>query len=565
MSEIDKLRDGAIMIDASSPQKIDIGTSTGSRVKADLSSLPQHNESEQIGVEIKESLAKDILEGEGSPFSEYLKEKEEEMKERMARFDDEQAIANEAAEREELSHEDEGEVQIGTESMFSGDTPVAEHTVVDTRPVEKKNLDIATIDLEEDTTNGSEAIKEVTAVVDHDEVYEAVEKAVEMSKEESDTGIVTEVKNPDIDVEVETIAGQVIDDEEKSSVNTNMDQDETLKKLQGLITERIKPVSKKLDISSFTLVKKPTADIRVISQEAKARAAKWVLPNQKNVVIMREFTGSELEMLRSYSEDSSSLTMLSKKWKMIYDHIESPKPVDYTTWLKSTPFADLDHYFFAVFIASYKGANFLPMDCTNTKCTDKTWLTEDMPILDMVKFETEEAKNEFTKLYTSEDQTTGKGLYCSEIIPLTENVAIGFKEPSAYSLFEIASLDDTFKEKHAAILQVAPYIDALYLLNTTEQTITPVGYEVFPNNASKTVKSKIKKFESVIATLNTDEFGLIKSYVRAVMERDSGMRYRYPSVTCPACGTKTEEAIVSAEELVFTRYQLGALASTPLK
>ena len=561
MSEIDKLKDGAIMIDATEPEKINM-VSPGTRVKADLSSLPSHNESEEVGVEIKESLAKDILEGEGSMFSEYLKEKEEEMSERMARFEDEQKIAEEAAEKDELKAEDE-EMEIGTESMFNASSLVDKeesvHKVIDNRPVQEKNLEVATIDIT--VPKESEVI--IEAPVKEEEVEELI--PIEETSSESDTGIVTEVENPDIDVEVETIAGQPIDDEEKSTVNTNMDQDETLKKLQGLITERIKPVSKKLDISSFTLVKKPTADIRVISQEAKARAAKWVLPNQKNVVIMREFTGSELEMLRSYSEDSSSLTMLSKKWKMIYDHIESPKPADYTTWLKSTPFADLDHYFFAVFIASYKGANFLPMDCNNTKCTDKTWLTEDMPILDMVKFETEEAKNEFTKLYTSEDQTTGKGLYCSEIIPLTENVAIGFKEPSAYSLFEIASLDDTFKEKHAAILQVAPYIDALYLLNTTEQTITPVGYEVFPNNASKTVKSKVKKFESVIATLNTDEFGLIKSYVRAVMERDSGMRYRYPSVTCPACGTKTEEALVSAEELVFTRYQLGALASTPLK
>ena len=43
------------------------------------------------------------------------------------------------------------------------------------------------------------------------------------------------------------------------------------------------------------------------------------------------------------------------------------------------------------------------------------------------------------------------------------------------------------------------------------------------------------------------------------------MDYVYPSVTCPKCGKETKEQISSAEELVFIRYQLGALVNTSLK
>ena len=87
---------------------------------------------------------------------------------------------------------------------------------------------------------------------------------------------------------------------------------------------------------------------------------------------------------------------------------------------------------------------------------------------------------------------------------------------------------------------------------------------MFADNAQRNIKSKIQKYENIFSTLSVDEFGIIKAYVRAISEQTTGMRYVYPSVTCPKCGTATNEQRATAEELVFTRYQLGALVSTSL-
>jgi hypothetical protein len=40
--------------------------------------------------------------------------------------------------------------------------------------------------------------------------------------------------------------------------------------------------------------------------------------------------------------------------------------------------------------------------------------------------------------------------------------------------------------------------------------------------------------------------------------------YIIPELECPACGKKIDETNTSATQLVFTRYQLGALVNTTL-
>ena len=159
-----------------------------------------------------------------------------------------------------------------------------------------------------------------------------------------------------------------------------IDNDEVLKHLQKLATEKLKPVSAKLDISSFTILKKPVSNVSPIFQNSSARVVKWVLPAQESIVLMKEFSGSELEKLREYSENSRSVDSLNRRFFMIYDHIVSPKPATFEQWLKSVPFEDIDHYFFAIYIASFKGANFLPEDCINKGCGE-TFITDDINTL----------------------------------------------------------------------------------------------------------------------------------------------------------------------------------------
>jgi hypothetical protein len=256
---------------------------------------------------------------------------------------------------------------------------------------------------------------------------------------------------------------------------------------------------------------------------------------------------------------------MTRRYRLIYNHIESPKPDSFEAWLKATPFADLDHYFFAVYVASFNGANYIPADCPNDKCEDKTFVSEDVPIMDMVKFESDERRNTFRKIYKEEEVNIDHvGLYPTAQIPVTENIAISFKEPTLYSYIEARNLDEAFRRKYSNIVDIVAYIDDVFFIDNVNQLLCPIEYKEFAGNSVKTFKSKIRKYASIFNTFTADEYSSITAYISDLNKNDTLMSYVTPKLTCPCCGSVTEETDVSAEGLVFTRYQLGALVNTTL-
>lgn len=483
-------------------------------------------EPDPIDPNLREDPVKDLLVGDDSVFGKYLSEKKQEFEERMAEYDQEMELNNE---EDDLDNVDE------TINNFLSDD--------DTETDSLHNDDMSV-----------EIMKDEDMLSKYDEVKkDIVETRIDIENIDND--------EDDIDIEVDS---EKIDIpiESEDDIET-VDEEDTLETLKRLATEKLKP--NKPDISSFTILKKPSSNTMKYLQHTE-KAAKWVLPSQNTVVFMKEFLGYELETLRTYSTstDSRSLSSLTRRFKIIYDHIASPKPI-FDKWLKTTPFSDIDHYYFAIFVSSFKDTNFLPMDCKNDKCKN-IFLTDDTPIMNMVKFENDEAREKFIKIYKEEKTISDKGLYCSEIVPLNNNLAIGFKDPSIYSVFELSALDDKFKEKYASTLEYFPYIDAVYMIDSSNKQLVPVGYKVYPENPSKSVKSKIIAYHKALSTLTADEFQPIKSYIRFITEKTNeiGIRYIYPSIECPKCHTVSEEVETTAEELVFTRYQLGALVNTSL-
>lgn len=583
MSALDNLKDGSVNIDITNPghtvgvmesdsaQPVTMGRAktiitqnnqrpqpapAAPRQSVNVSTIaPQDEEEADVPMDAGEALAKSILEGPDSAFHKYVEKETSEYHEWMAEQQEKAEL--EAANKDEKSMEQSAEASEGKGSLISDDFDDDS----DDASMDLDDMDV-TDNLDIDEENGD------------DEVYSEESNATltEETDLSNDEDAVFDAPDIDLDVEegVESIGDSVedtTDDNDDEEINNSeiaeTDDDTILKQLQDMATERLKPTSKKLDISSFTVVKKPVTNVMPFFKPNKAKVAKWVLPTQKATIFMKEFSGSELEKLREYSEDRNSVDALNRRFHMIYDHIASARPSSFEQWLKVTPYRDVDHYFFAIYIASFNGANFLPEDCINTRCK-KTFLTDDIKIMDMVKFENSKAKEEFSKLYKSEASPVSNGLFVSEVVPLSESVAIGFREPSIYNVFELASLDDATRRKYSSIIDYIPYIDELYVINQETHELIPVGYKKYTDNAVKTVQSKLQKYEKIFNTLSVDEFGPVKAYVRDIIAMNPGMYYVYPSVECPQCHTMTEEQRTSAEELVFTRYQLGALTNTSL-
>ena len=403
---------------------ISVNMGTGERRKASISEImPQAPKPEEHK---KESFEEDILVGENSPFAKYKERKMAEYIEDMAKFDEK---------RQELIEEgelDPADIKDGDFHASNDDDPVSINVGTMTRDddldlsdLDENNAEIATDDVENESDeidalsealaeedsepvdidlNESEIISENIGGADEEiddeplatESESKQEDTTEVSNASKESGKKDEVKKEepekpkyvsadDMDVEITTKAAEEVkdDDPEESDEESNTDNEQVLNHLRKLATERIKPTSTKLDLSTFTVAKKATADIGYVTRTKENRVSKWVLPGQEQIVLMKEFSGVELQTLLENMEENN-VTSLTRRYRMIYEHIVSPKPETFEKWVKSTPAADLDHYYFAIFIASYKGANYLPADCVNTQCTEGSFISEDINIMDKV-------------------------------------------------------------------------------------------------------------------------------------------------------------------------------------
>jgi hypothetical protein len=134
-----------------------------------------------------------------------------------------------------------------------------------------------------------------------------------------------------------------------------------------------------------------------------------------------------------------------------------------------------------------------------------------------------------------------------------------------YNFIEARNVDDAFRRKYSTLVDIIAYIDEIFIIDAANATLIPVGFKEYPGNSVKTFKSKVRKYDALFNTLTADEYSSITAYISDISKNSNMMSYVTPKLTCPCCGSTTEETDVSAEGLVFTRYQLGALVNTTLK
>lgn len=561
------------------------------RVAADFSGVPAQNDDfEKAGIDVRESITKDIL-GEGGPFEKWKAEKMKEYTEYMEKAEEEEALAefedvnstkasdpnNDDDLEEEYSEPsitsyrqidimEEDEDMDQKEQQFEEESLVVEDTfeeLVEEEPEEEEEYDDPQeefnddlVKVEEPVTNEIEEIE--YAVPEEGVSVDAFDNAQEIeSIEEEEVPVLTR----------SVMSIPVEEDEEDSTVSISSDDEtseediqETEILLKSMIKEKIAPVSKKLDISSFTVAKKAVTSNNIF-QATQAAVAKWVLPTTGIVVSMREMSGADLEKLREFMVDNNNPDM-RRGLRIVYDHIVSPKPQSYEQWLKTIALADFEHLFMAVHIASFGEANYIPLDCTNPAC-GKPYLTDSIKILDMVKFKDDESKAKFWDLYNS-DAYESKGLYTTEIVPMSDNFAIGFKEPSLYDVYiESSYYSPQFQEKYSTTINFLPYIDAMYVIDKANRSLVPIGWTTFENNLSKTFRSKVMKYDKVLGTLSSDQHVILNTYATKISERTNWFTYQIPATTCIHCGH--EHAVVENQNpssLVFLRNRLTLLATT---
>ncbi len=361
-----------------------------------------------------------------------------------------------------------------------------------------------------------------------------------------------------------------LEDEENEEDEDPNGLDPKAKRVIELASRVLRPAAKKLELSSYTVVKKPGAATRFFEQK-QINVAKWVLRNKKVCIHMKASQGAELEELRTLMTDANVASDFIRMYRIIYDHVVSPKPDSFEAWCKSTYTDDLDDYFFCFFIANYMNSNYIPYDCSNENCKPGTFLSENLPIMSMVKFKSDKDKEEFNEIYKSEVfENNPQGLYPTEIIPFSDKLAIGFKESTLYSFIEAQSIrnNEKFINRYSATIALVPNIDKILAIDTENHNLIPIEYKSYPNSNANTYKSMVQKYDAVLHSLTPDEFGTLTNYVAEFTNnKDNSIHIKYirPAATCPDCGAKIEEVETTAQSLVFFRYQLGQMVNISIK
>lgn len=353
------------------------------------------------------------------------------------------------------------------------------------------------------------------------------------------------------------------EDEDGTAARSTTDRDSEIinSKLKEAVKSKIHPVAKGYDLSAFTISKKPVALNAVLNnvESPNLKYADWVAYSTGHKFRMLGFTGAEIDKLNN--PNGNRLQSETVRYKMLFDHIiDKDKPDTMEQWVKRTSFFDIEHYWFGAFRGTFEGAAYMPItNCPNDQT--HVFLTDNLDIMEFIKFENDEAKDRFYKIYDGQIAES-KELYKSDIVPVSDNFAVAFREPSIYNMvFEVAMLDQEFVDKYRDIIALITYIDDIYYVNRQTMQLEPINYKYWPNNVAKTAKSKIIQFAKALRKLSSDQYHTLLTYIQEITERGDHITYQIPEVTCPECQATIEAMPISGKDLVFTRHQLAALAA----
>ena len=368
------------------------------------------------------------------------------------------------------------------------------------------------------------------------------------------------------------------DETEDTSSEDSVDEDDDETKKENEIREQIRmemkknfnPV-KKVDLSQFTVSKKPVSAGRVINHIAQnaIECADGVIYSEKRAIRMSAFTPVEIQSLDPQRLRGGNYnSYMDNKMRLVYNHIiDDNKPATFEAWAKITPNTSLDDYFFTAYKATFGESNILTFNCSDNECSNVFMKSRN--VHDMIKFRNDEVKEQYFNILRHGNTNSGRGEYKVGLYQASDEYVFGLKQPSLYNTFiETSLVDDKFMKKYEDLLLLLSYVDCIYLIDKESKQLIPIDTKADARDASKTYKRRIKTFAAIINTLNSDQLQALsvatddydggKLNDDGTLEKD--VTYIYPSETCPKCHKAIKEQVVAPDNMLFTRHQLGLMS-----
>lgn len=323
------------------------------------------------------------------------------------------------------------------------------------------------------------------------------------------------------------------------------------------VIKKITKPSIHTDISSFKIGSAINSTNAVVTKTKDV--VEHVLWNSKRTIAIEEFEGYETNLICSdYDYNRGMYPQVIERLKIFYNHIRSKKPKDLKTWLKNIPSTDLNHLWFGAYIASFKDANFNANQCPNCQAP---FISEDIPINNMLKFDNKDAKAKYYNLLNSPDDS----LYTIEAkgYRISEQYLFMLKTPSIWSSdVEPLILAEEFRTKYQTVLNLLKFIDKIYFVDTNKQELRPIDFwstiaKDASNRNEKVLRNKVRKYAKIITEeLSVAEYNYLLSKISSiVISEDTDLVYQLPERKCPKCNKVLEAVEQSSEQLLFTHHQ----------
>lgn len=353
------------------------------------------------------------------------------------------------------------------------------------------------------------------------------------------------------------------DADDTSDLNDN---EESVEELRGRFKETLSSVKiarDPIDFSKFKIKQSPVSSSAVLSsvndKMNSFKKADWVLYHTGRSMTFLECRGPELNALRKNIGNSNDINAIITSLKFIYNHTLDANKPPFEAWCKLIRTEDIESLYFGIYKACYADTNIVARACENKKCGKTSLINTN--INSMVKFEDDEVKDKFYKIY-NRDTTTSVENTESELLQISDYFAISFSSATLYSTFlQYASLPSDITNKYSDTLNSMAYIDGFYSINYDTQELIPIAIKSYRNNLNKTVIAKLKVYIEILKTLTNDQYNVLTAKLNTIIQNPK-VSYVYPEATCPECGAKmAEEPIDSVMRLLFTRAQLVQVKS----
>lgn len=397
--------------------------------------------------------------------------------------------------------------------------------------------------------------------VEEEILQEEIEKEIENDDEEDLEMDAVQEEEQSKDISIFELDEEDFEDEE-DDIETKTDSEKQITDIKNKLKEKIKPVAKVIDLSTFTISNKPVSISSALKATGITRKhiADWVFPAEGRSISVEEFTGLEIEKLNINNSSRNRINAYKDIYELIFRHIvDSKKPATMEQWVKKLNFFDLDHLYFAIYKSSFEGSNFIPYSCPHC---NETFVSENVKMDDMIKYKDEETKARMIELLNS-DSTSESDAYNVELVQVNDSYVVGLREPSVYNMiFENVVLDEKFTEKYSELLSIITFVDSIYYIDVDNNELRPIEPKQYPENMVKNIKSKISTYSKILKTLNSDQFYQFNAYIKAIQEKHDEITYVLPKTTCTKCQKEIAESEMSAESLLFTRHQLTGIANS---